>query len=507
MPTNWKKFAPYLVLILFLFPLSLQGQDEGYRIRIEVEGLQADTVHLANYLGPKLYYYDTAYAKKPGQYVFSGDEDIKSGMYAFVANGRKLFDLLIEEQRFSLHTKKEQPVRSLKVKNSPNNKVFYDYIRNIRKQKNKARPWRDKLKKAKGKEKKKLKEKLDALDQKVKKYQKKMAKKHSDLLAGKIIKASISIPEPDVPDSLSKKEARRQEHQYYKEHFLDNVELADERLARTPIIGNKIKTYFNRFIAEQPDSAIKAADRVLSRVEEGTDMYKYIVPFITNKYIDSDIMGMDEVFVHMAENYYFDGKGFWMNEKELKDWKERVDKVKPLLVGKKAPMITLADTNGKFIPLKDLDAKYTILYFWDPECGHCQEATPKLKKAYDSLKTRGVEVYAVGTPLKNKKWKRYIREHDLNWINVSDNPDINNNPRKYLDRTDLKSMNFRKTYDIYSTPRIFLLDEDKKIIAKKLGIDQVVEYINRLLNDKKVKGTHSVTERAKKGKKGRSGQR
>lgn len=494
------KMARYLLFLLFFIPLSSEGQNEGYQIKVEVKGLKADTVYLANYLGPKLYYYDTTASEKASQYVFAGDEPIKAGMYAFVANGRKLFDLLVEEQRFSLVTKKKQPVRNLKVNNSPNNQAFYNYIRHIRKQKSKAQPWRKKMKKAKGKEKEKLKVKLDALDQKVRRYQKKMAEKHQDLLAGKIFKASISVSDPKAPDSLSKKETRRYEHQYYKEHFLDNVALKDERLARTPIIGNKIKTYFGRFVTEQPDSAIKAAERVLSRVKEGTDMYKYVVPFITNKYLDSDIMGMDAVFVHMAENYYFDGKSFWMSEKNLKDWKERVEKVKPLLVGKKAPIITLTDTNGNFIPLSKMDAQYTVLYFWDPECGHCKKATPKLKKAYDTLKSKGVKVYAVGTPLKNQKWKKYIRKHDLSWTNVSDNPDINNNPREYLDRTDLKSMNFRKTYDIYSTPRIFLLDEDKKIIAKKLGIDQVVKYINRLLNDKEIKGKQSVSEHAKKGK-------
>lgn len=225
-------------------------------------------------------------------------------------------------------------------------------------------------------------------------------------------------------------------------------------------------------------------------------MYKYIVNFITNKYMNSKIMGMDAVFVHMAENYYFDGKADWMSEKQLKDWKERVKKTKPLLIGKQAPMISLADTSGeRFISLGNLDAKYTIVYFWDPDCGHCQTATPKLKKAYDSLKTRGVEVYAVGTPLKNKEWKKYIRKHDLNWINVSDNPHINNNPREYLGRTDLKSMNFRDTYDIYSTPRIFLLDEDKTIIAKELGIDKVANYIDRLLKDKTPQQAPSTMER------------
>jgi hypothetical protein len=40
--------------------------------------------------------------------------------------------------------------------------------------------------------------------------------------------------------------------------------------------------------------------------------------------------------------------------------------------------------------------------------------------------------------------------------------------------------NFRKLYDIYSTPVIYLLDENKKILAKRLNIEQIKEFINDL---------------------------
>lgn len=488
------------LLFLALFLPFLAGAQDGHKIEMKIDGLEADTAYMANYLGTKLYYYDTAYAEKPDKLVFSGEDSVKPGMYSLVVEGQKFFDFIVDEQEFQLRTKKGSPVESMKAKNSPNNELFYNYIRRIQKEKKEAQPLRAQAKKAEGKEKERLQEKLDRIDERVKEYQSKLIEENEELLASKIVKATLEVDVPEPPDSLEGKEKQRYQHNYYKKHYFDNVELEDERLARTPMLGRKVKQYFNKFIVENPDSAIKAADRVLSRVEEGTDMYKYIVNFITNKYMNSDIMGMDAVFVHMAKNYYFDGKADWPSEGQLKDWKERVKKVEPLLIGKQAPIISLADSTGEnFISLGQVDAKYTILYFWDPDCGHCKKATPKLKKAYDTLKARGVEVYAVGTPLKNGDWKEYIRKHDLNWINVSDNPHINNNPREYLGRTDLKSMNFRDTYDIYSTPRIFLLDEDKTIIAKELGIDQVVEYIDRLLKDEEPQSSPSIRDDAQGG--------
>ena len=73
----------------------------------------------------------------------------------------------------------------------------------------------------------------------------------------------------------------------------------------------------------------------------------------------------------------------------------------------------------------------------------------------------------------------------MNWINISDFPDANENPRKYLFEkqvTDLKSLNFRKTYDIFSTPQIYLLDKDKKIIGKKLDALSFGKLIQNIEN-------------------------
>ena len=89
---------------------------------------------------------------------------------------------------------------------------------------------------------------------------------------------------------------------------------------------------------------------------------------------------------------------------------------------------------------------------------------------YQELKDMNVDIefIAVGTNLENDKWKKFISKNQLKWINLSDFPEANENPKKYLFEkrvTDLKSLNFRKTYDIFSTPQVYLLDANKKIIG------------------------------------------
>jgi alkyl hydroperoxide reductase subunit AhpC len=113
-----------------------------------------------------------------------------------------------------------------------------------------------------------------------------------------------------------------------------------------------------------------------------------------------------------------------------------------------------------------VNAKYTILVFWDPDCGHCKKEIPALAKNYDKLKSLGAVVYSVTTATYEEmdKWKGFIKEHGCNWINVGD-PYFQGNP------------NFRKIYDISSTPVIYVLDKDKIIRAKRLGQDQIEDFI------------------------------
>jgi hypothetical protein len=61
----------------------------------------------------------------------------------------------------------------------------------------------------------------------------------------------------------------------------------------------------------------------------------------------------------------------------------------------------------------------------------------------------------------------------LHWINVCD-----------WIYPEGHTISFRQQYDIYSTPVIYILDEKKKIIAKRIGVEQVDEILDSYINKK-----------------------
>jgi thiol-disulfide isomerase/thioredoxin len=104
--------------------------------------------------------------------------------------------------------------------------------------------------------------------------------------------------------------------------------------------------------------------------------------------------------------------------------------------------------------------------FWSVDCGHCQTEIPKLNEELKELKGKiDFTTFAVYTKEDFEAWRKFILEKKLDFVNVFDPIHINN---------------LKEKYDIYSTPVIYILDKDKKIKAKRLGSEQVIDMLKFL---------------------------
>ncbi|MEX1188270.1 MAG: thioredoxin-like domain-containing protein [Bacteroidia bacterium] len=450
----------------FLLMATFANGAGGYDIKLTVKGIKNETCQLAYYFGDKQYIKDSAKADINGKLTFKGEEDLPGGIYLAVTPSRKYFEILIDkEQKFSMETDTADFINNMKVSGSEVNKLFYNYLKWISDKGKHMEALRAEFESAKGDDKKleAVKEKQLTLDKEVKDYKTKFIEEHPDMLLSKIFKASWEPEIPEIPVLANGRKDSSFAYRYYKSHYFDKLDLKDDRLIRTPVFAGKIKQYIEKLTPQIPDSINKAATYVLDMTDENSEIFKYLVYYITNTYEKSDIMGMDAVFVYMAKNYYLNGKAYWVEETQKEKIKERVAALEPCLIGKNANNISLLKPDFHPISLYNINSKYTVLYFWDPSCGHCKKVTPKLKEFYDTAaKKLGVEVMAVYIEADTTEWFKYIKENELGWINAADL---------------VGKSNFRKYYDIYSTPVLYLMDRDKKIIAKRMEVDKLEDFI------------------------------
>ena len=475
---------------------EIESKTDSYEIKIKINGLKDSVAYLANYVGRNIFYYDTAIVKN-GEFTFR-KEKYPHGVYAIIASLKPkpiYFDILINEKNISLETDLDNIIPKMNVKVSEENKLFYNYINYLRIQSMKKNPLmsqRESLDKNLDKEKiKSIETKVKNIDSLVMKFQLDFVKKNQDKYVGKLMNMSVEIEIPDAPKEITdKEEINIWKYEYYKNHYLDKIDFKDERLGRSALFHNQISNYFMKVIPQIPDTINKRLTQYMNNLQPGGDMMKYSVEYLTYAHVKTKLMGMDAVYVHMADNYILNGKSEWIGKDKIEKIRPKVDKMRPTLLGKTAPNIILADTTEKnWKNLHEVKSDYTLLIFWSDDCGHCKREIPKYKKFYDSIKKAtdvSFEIFAVCTHLENTGWRKFIKQHNLNWINVSDFPDLRDNYSKYIKRTtyvngekittgftDGKSINFRNSYDVFVTPVGYLLDKNKKIIAKQFEFEQL----------------------------------
>ena len=90
-----------------------------------------------------MYYADTAYSNND-EILFSGDS-LHGGKYAVVLPGVKYFEIVVAENKIELQTNANDFINKMVVKESDENKVFYDYIHFLRDRRMEIQPYEAQL--------------------------------------------------------------------------------------------------------------------------------------------------------------------------------------------------------------------------------------------------------------------------------------------------------------------------------------------------------------------------
>lgn len=466
------------ILLVFIFiSSSLIACSQSYKIDVEISDLQNEEIYLGYYYGDKTYVSDTIMLDANGTGTFKGDSLLDEGMYLIVMPSKNYFDILVgKDQEFSLKTTSTGLMSDLEVQGSNLNQSLNEFQRFMMNQNKQVNELQKRLKnQAEDSDSTDiLKNKLEELSNEVKNNWDETIENNSDNFLGVLIKTmkNPEIPEYEVPEEIENKDSARwfYSYNYNRTHYFDNIDLTDERLIRTPLFHNKLNTYFTKVLVQDPDTIIKYIDIVANEAIESYEMFQYVIRYFYNTFGQSNIMGMDKVFVHVAENYYLTEKVDWLDDETIEKMKEQVSKHRFNLIGNKAQDLKMETLHSEYAKLHEVHAKYTALIFWEPHCGHCKKVIPALHNLYQEYSRNELEVFAVYTQTDKEEWAKYIEEKAFDdWINVWDPYNLTN---------------FRFFYNIYSTPTLYLLDENKKIIAKRIGVETLQNILDIELGKK-----------------------
>ena len=445
---------------------------QQYSFSFQPRGLKDTLLYIGRHYRDEVQLIDSARLTGKGC-LFRGKREWPRGIYALVRQDRKtvLTDFLVDDSRtFTLTGDDKMSAASIKVKGSKANQLMFEYMATDQA----ARHEQDSLRKINDQA------ALDALVARMQAYIEQTDRIGKDNLYLKLL--NMCEP-PEVPDSVEDKAY------YYRTHYWEPLfEVASDQwpvtsgadagrnatanwtldtkhwaLLYSPQLFNKMNYFFFGVLYRaDADTIIKDLDRLMARIGDDTAMARYVLQFIEPRYYRSTRnIGWDAVWCHIASEYILKGHCPWMRESELYLAKQNYSRISQSIIGAHGQELWMLDTTQIDTPehwhsSHRQPTRYVILWFWDPDCHHCQEHSAELKVLYDSLQAAGnrrFEVYAVGYESDVEKWKKYVKEHEFRWINVG-GTQVN--------------IDYQEAYNVHGAPTMVILNERRDIIMNKV---------------------------------------
>ena len=459
----------------FLLAFCLPAQEQGYHLEIQIEDFEQDTVFLGYRRGAKVYSKDTVAINDRGTFVFQGEEELAPGIYLILMPpDNKFFEFVVMrgDQHFSAKTKGPEFFRNQKFKGSKENPLVYDYQVFMSEQVQLSKKIEEEYEaSADEQKKKKLEQDKETLSNGVKAYQEDILRKHPGTYLAKLIAAFREPEIPEMAEEATEEEQKRFAFKYYKTHYWDDFDLTDDTFVNTPYLQQKVDKFLNDLTAQTPDSVVAAVDFILTGAEKNREVFRYLLPYLLNKYWKPKVMGLDKAFVHIADKYYTTGKADWISEESKKKIIEDAYMMNHVLLGRVAPdtEVQVYDPEAEefttnLMSPHDVEADFTIIFLWKPGCGHCKAMTDALKPFYEEWKGSGVEIFSISSAnhMDLEKAIKDIKAKEMPWIITAD---------------PYQRARAMVRYYGTSLPRLYVLDKDKKIIANRVGVAQLPDVI------------------------------
>jgi thiol-disulfide isomerase/thioredoxin len=280
----------------------------------------------------------------------------------------------------------------------------------------------------------------------VEQFQTKLINQYKDKWVGLFYRGVQPVTTGPYPAPKTQEEYD-EEFNYQKEHYFDNVNLQDRRFWWTNFFPQKVINYMEKQVEQYPDSLAEAASRLVAKTMGDSIAFQLMMNKLIDFSANSKIMGMENIWMKLVEDYYHRGLVTWGDSIYLANIEFEYNKLRYNRVGMQAYNMDLQDSTGKRVKLYDLAENYTLLYFYEPSCSHCMQTTPEVyEKIHKKYAGKGLDVAAVCIINNRDEWQDFVTNNHLegeHWYNLWD--------------PDRKSL-FWHFYDTTSTPSVYVLD-------------------------------------------------
>lgn len=270
--------------------------------------------------------------------------------------------------------------------------------------------------------------------------------------------AQTNFPLPQIPESIAQPEVRLS---YLLNHFWDNYQFSDTTQVNQDL-GEQGFADFLNLLGYGNDEIIDQATKTFFEQAFKSRWGKAHYSQLINHYLDNPNSPLrnDGIYVHFLRNI----RPYFANDAATRErYAFKLKQAKKNLPGQLATDFSYTERSGKQGKMSGLQAKFTLLFFHDPDCENCKRIMP-LAVQERQLQRQDLKVLLIYADKDYDAWKKDIHTYPANWIDAySPNGEI---MQKLI-------------YYVPATPSFYLLDADKKVILKDASLDTVLTFLEQ----------------------------
>ena len=236
-------------------------------------------------------------------------------------------------------------------------------------------------------------------------------------------------------------------------------------------LGAKLAEYYEAMVREPLHVQAQECDFLILTAADSL-VRQYVAQDIYRHYIQSPLMGAENVAVHVFDKWFATGQVLMADPEEFRQAHVYADFNRQSLIGKRAPQLELSSLDGSVVTLSGEAAapKFSVLYFYDTDCAKCRLETMFLN-AFLAAKSYPIDFYAVYAGDNQGEWLSYVAENLTGAVHLWD--------------PDLKS-DFQKKYGVTQTPRMFLINPKGEIVGRGLDTQALEIMLKDIFTQKEL---------------------
>lgn len=433
-------------------------------IELRVKESIGSTAKLLVYAGKEYITVDSCRPTSEGIYRINLPETATLGLYKLTVGKSGSFDLIVSgEKQVTLETVAFAVEDSLRIIDSDENKIFFEYI---------------KLKKTSEQQHWLIKSLLqyhtsgDDVYEKLVDEQRRLTD-YFDSRASELAQANPSLFVSSYINLDTKLQATGAKSDCHSRRvkadmWWKGVNLQDNRLLNTPILIPRLWSFIESLLCEdelgmeEQDSIFVQYIQKLFALPLSEEIRSKFAEALADGFAETDYFGVIDYLAHAcgkAAGMVFDNP----------DFKTRLERERPLMVGSKAHDFTAKLMEGEKFKLSRSVSRYELIVFWSVWCPHCVETLPKIKSIYEEFRHKGFDVIAVNIDEEQEPWKEFTSSNSLQWHNTQVPLSSNSHIPEY--------------YNVDGTPKMFLVDSSLRILSRPSSAAQLHATLRKLYGE------------------------